>query len=110
VSKFQKKNIIPSYLPLLVHLSNNVSNYPRPISLSSLSPREAVADGINCAVTGFHRTNVELFNSAFIGEHVIFELLAGGRREKIFEGLYNLRSQALEHTGPMNTTHMLSSV
>ena len=84
--------------------------YHRPISLPSLTPREAVADGIYRAVTGFDRNNVEMFNSAFISEDVTFELLAGGKREKIFEGLSNLRSQALEHTGPMDTTHMLSNV
>ena len=79
-----------------------------PHTLTSLTPREAITDAIYRAVIGFDRNDISIFNSAFVGEDVTFELHDGNRR--VINGLSTIRTQVLESVGPMDTTHMISNV
>jgi hypothetical protein len=79
-----------------------------PHTLTSLTPREAIVDALYRAIIGFDRNDVSIFNSAFAGEDVIFELHADERR--IINGLSTIRTQVLDNVGPMDTTHMISNV
>jgi hypothetical protein len=80
----------------------------RPHTLTSLTPREAITDALYRALIGFDRNDISIFNSAFAGEDVIFELHSDDRR--IINGLSTIRTQVLDHVGPMDTTHMISNV
>ncbi|MCJ1304227.1 hypothetical protein MMC08_007039 [Hypocenomyce scalaris] len=79
-----------------------------PHTLTSLTPREAITDALYRALIGFDRNDISIFNSAFAGEDVIFELHSGDRR--IINGLSAIRTQVLDLVGPMDTTHMISNV
>jgi len=79
-----------------------------PHTLTSLTPREAITDALYRALIGFDRNDIPIFNSAFAGEDVTFELHDGQKR--IVNGLSTIRTLSLEQVGPMDTTHMISNV
>jgi len=81
-----------------------------PHSVTSLTLREAITDALYRGVIGFDHNDVSIFNSAFAGEDVSFELLAGEGEKTIVSGLSTIRTQVLDHVGPMDTTHMISNV
>ncbi len=78
-----------------------------PHTLTSLTPREAITDALYRALVGFDRNDISIFNSAFAGEDVVFELRPG---DTIINALSTIRTQVLDHVGPMDTTHMISNV
>ncbi|KAL9110429.1 MAG: hypothetical protein Q9227_004973 [Pyrenula ochraceoflavens] len=81
----------------------------RPILLPSLTPREAVADAMYRALLAFDRNDLSLFTSAFApGESTTIELNSGERRT--FTGLSTIRSELLDHVGPMDTSHTISNM
>lgn len=77
------------------------------ISLTALTLREAITDALYRAFMGIDRNDISVFNSAFAGEDVTFELQPGDR---IINGLSTIHAQLLDHVGPMDTTHMTSNV
>lgn len=77
-------------------------------SLTSLTLREAITDALYRALIGFDRNDVSIFNSAFVGEDIVFELHDGDI--KTINSLSTIRTQVLAHVGPMDTTHMISNV
>jgi len=79
-----------------------------PHTLTSLTPREAITDALYRAVIGFDSNDISIFNSAFAGEDVIFELNDGHTR--VVNGLSAIHTQVLDQVGPMDTTHMISNV
>ena len=81
---------------------------PYPVSLTSLSPREAIVDALYRAIIGFERNDVDVFNSSFVGEDVTMELIDG--ETKVINGLSTIRAQVLDHVGLMDTTHMISNI
>lgn len=78
-----------------------------PISLSSLTTREAIIDALYRAIIGFDRYDTTVFNSA-LAEDASFELRAG--QPRIINSLPTIRTELLDHVGPMDTTHMISNV
>jgi hypothetical protein len=81
-----------------------------PHTLTSLTPREAITDALYRAIIGFDRNDVPIFNSAFAGEDVIFEIRAGESESRIVNSLSTIRTQVLAHVGPMDTSHTISNV
>ena len=76
-----------------------------PLTLTSLSPREAITDAVYRAVIGFDRNDVSMLNSAFAGEDVTF-----GSSGRMITSLTTARETVLAHVGPMDTTHTISNV
>lgn len=76
-----------------------------PHALTSLTPREAITDALHRVLISFDRHDTSIFNSAFASEDVTLELDG-----KPVTGLSNIRTQLLDHVGPMDTTHMISNV
>jgi len=76
-----------------------------PHILTSLTEREAVADALYRAIIGFDTNDVSIFNSAFSGPDVVFDLSGN-----VINGLDAIRTQLLDFVGPMDTTHMISNV
>jgi hypothetical protein len=76
-----------------------------PLTLTSISPREAITDALYRAVIGFDRNDISMFNFAFAGEDVSF-----GSPGRMMTGLTTARETVLAHVGPMDTTHMISNV
>ena len=76
-----------------------------PHTLTSLSPSEAITDALYRALIGLDRNDISIFNSAFAGEDV--SLAVGDR---MINGLSTIRTQILDHVGPMDTSHMVSNV
>jgi SnoaL-like domain len=79
-----------------------------PLTLTSLTPREAITDAVYRAVISFDSNDVSLFNSAFIGEDVSMEV--HGSDKRVVQGLSNIRTQVLAQVGPMDTSHIISNV
>ncbi|KAH6843236.1 hypothetical protein B0I37DRAFT_384023 [Chaetomium sp. MPI-CAGE-AT-0009] len=79
-----------------------------PLYLPSLSEREAIADALYRGVIGCDHNDTELFNSAWAGEDVSFEI--HGDDKKVMSGLSVIRKNILEIVGPMDTTHNTAMV
>ncbi len=79
-----------------------------PLSLSSLSQREAIIDAVNRALIGCDRFDTLIFNSAWAGEDVVFEI--HDREKRVFEGLSSIHTYVFDKVGPMDTTHNISAV
>lgn len=80
-----------------------------PHILTSLTPREAIADALYRGLIGFDSNELSIFNSAFAGEDVVFEVHSGDGK-KVVNGLGSIRAEFLDHVGPMDTLHMVSNV
>ncbi|CAF9934211.1 hypothetical protein IMSHALPRED_009628 [Imshaugia aleurites] len=83
-----------------------------PISLTALTPREAITDAIYRAVIGLDRNDSTMFNSAWASESesespVSFLVQPNSTT---INGLTAIRAQIFDHVGPMDTTHMLSNI
>jgi hypothetical protein len=76
-----------------------------PQILTSLTEREAITDALYRAVIGFDSNDVSIFNSAWSGPDVTFDMSGN-----IIEGLDAIRTRVLDVVGPMDTTHMVSNV
>jgi len=72
----------------------------RPLTLVSLTPREAISDALYRAVIGFDRNDMTMFDSAFADEDVSLEVRDGGEGRKI-DSLSALRAGVLGNVGPM---------
>jgi hypothetical protein len=81
-------------------------SYPHP--LSSLTPREAIADTLYRAVLGFDRNDMAMFDSAFAGEEVSFELKGDPSRNA--NDLTTIKNYVLARVGLMDTTHSISNI
>ena len=79
-----------------------------PLSLSSLSQREAIIDAVNRAFIGCDRYDKTIFNSAWAGEDVVFEI--HDNEERVFNGLSSIHKYIFERVGPMDTTHNASAI
>jgi hypothetical protein len=79
-----------------------------PHILHSVTPREAITDAIYRVLLGLDRYDISIFNSAFAGEDIIFELRDGNTRT--ITSVSAWRKEILDHIGPMDTTHMISNV
>lgn len=79
-----------------------------PLSLTSLTPREAVTDALYRAINGFDRNDISILISAFV-EDASFELHDGGNVRSV-NGVSDLRTQVFDRVGPMDTMHMISNV
>ncbi|KAH8801792.1 hypothetical protein F5884DRAFT_807864 [Xylogone sp. PMI_703] len=76
-----------------------------PHALSSLTPREAVADGLYRALLAFDRNDPTLLKSAIAGEDI---LLKSGDRE--VTSLAVIEAELFAHIGSMDTTHTPSNI
>ncbi|KAF7563275.1 hypothetical protein G7046_g854 [Stylonectria norvegica] len=76
--------------------------------LSSLSPREAIIDALSRALISCDRHDTQLFNSAWAGEDVVFEIHDGDT--KVLPNRSLIRTHVLDRVGPMDTTHNVSNV
>ncbi|KAJ5126137.1 hypothetical protein N7448_005449 [Penicillium atrosanguineum] len=79
-------------------------------SLPNLNAKEAIADALHRTVIGIDRNNISIFDSAFAGEDIIFEMNAGENEKRSIKGLAALKAGVFGHVGPMDTTHMISNV
>jgi hypothetical protein len=79
-----------------------------PQYLPSLSERDAIADALYRAAIGCDHNDAALFNSAWAGEDVSFEIHDDNKR--VMSGLSVIRKNILEVVGPMDTTHSTSTV
>jgi hypothetical protein len=79
-----------------------------PISLSSLSEREAIADAVYRAAIGCDQHDTELFNSAWAGDDVTMEL--HDDKIRVLPNLSMIRTHVLDKVGPMDTTHSISMI
>ncbi|KAI9152379.1 hypothetical protein HJFPF1_09609 [Paramyrothecium foliicola] len=79
-----------------------------PQYLPSLGERDAVADALYRAAIACDRNDAELFNSAWAGEDVSFEIHDDNIRA--IPGLSMIRKKILEKVGPMDTTHNIGLV
>lgn len=77
-----------------------------PLSLSSLTEREAIVDTLYRAIIGCDRHDLELFTSAWAGEDVVFEIHDDEKR--VMPSLSLIRTYILDRVGPMDTTHNIS--
>ncbi|KAH8886310.1 hypothetical protein GQ53DRAFT_750802 [Thozetella sp. PMI_491] len=73
-----------------------------------LSPRDAIVDALSRALVGCDNHDAELFNSAWAGEEVSFEILGG--EKKVLPNLNTIRTHVLDRVGPMDTTHSISNI
>jgi hypothetical protein len=76
--------------------------------LASLSPREAMVDAMTRALVACDRNNTALFNSAWAGEDVAFEINDGDK--KVLLNLALIRMHILDRVGLMDTTHNISNI
>jgi ketosteroid isomerase-like protein len=79
-----------------------------PLSLSSLTEREAIIDTLYRAVIASDRHDLELFTSAWAGEDVVFEIHDNEKR--VIPNLSLIRTYIFDRIGPMDTTHNISMV
>ena len=79
-----------------------------PHSLTSLTPREAIADALYRSLIGFDRHDIPIFESSFAGEDVSFEIHDGETR--VINGLSTIRDGLLAGIGPLATTHTMSNI
>ncbi|KAE8374908.1 hypothetical protein BDV26DRAFT_299983 [Aspergillus bertholletiae] len=75
-----------------------------PITLSSLTTREAITDTLYRCVTGFDTADTALFDSAFTKD-AIFDL--NGR---LLEGLESIHKDCYDKVSKMDTIHHISNV
>jgi len=80
-------------------------SYPQ--TLTSLTPREAIADALYRAVLGCDRNDLAIFNSAFT-QDITAEIRGEGGRS--LQGLDDVRAYILGGVGPMDTTHSISNI
>lgn len=76
-----------------------------PHLLTSLTEREAITDALYRALIGFDTYDVSIFNSAWIGQDVVFQL-----NDTVYNGLDAIRTQLLDFAGPLDTMHMTSNI
>ena len=76
-----------------------------PISLTSLTTREAIADALYRLVRAFDSNDVEFLKSAFYGEDVSF--IFNGQATN---GLTAIRDGVFARVGAMATTHITSNI
>jgi hypothetical protein len=76
--------------------------------LASLTPREAIVDAMTRALVACDRNDTALFNSAWDGEDVAFEINDGDK--KVLPNLGLIRMHILDRVGPMDTTHNISNI
>ena len=81
---------------------------PYPISLSSLSQREAITDALYRAAIGCDHHDTALFNSAWAGEDVSMEMYDD--KQRVLPNLSVIRTHVFDKVGPMDTTHNISMV
>lgn len=81
---------------------------PYPISLSSLSQREAITDALYRAAIASDHHDTALFNSAWAGEDVSMEL--HDDKKRVLPNLSLIRTHVFDKVGPMDTTHNISMV
>lgn len=81
---------------------------PYPISLSSLTQREAITDALYRAAVGSDHHDTALFNSAWAGEDVSMEI--HDEKKRVMPNLSLIRTHVLDKVGPMDTTHNISMV
>ena len=81
-----------------------------PISISSLTPREAIADALYRAILGFDRNDETLLESACAGEDISFEIRVDGQVAQSASGFSNIKKTVFALVGPMDTTHTLSNI
>lgn len=79
-----------------------------PLYLPSLSEREAVADALSRAGIGCDQNDLELFDSAWAGEDVSFEI--HNDNKIVMSSLSDIRKNILDVVGPMDTTHNTGTV
>lgn len=79
-----------------------------PLRLTSLTPREAVADALYRVCIGLDRNDAPLFDSAWAGEDVYLAVHDG--EDRIFKSLAEIHANGLSRVGPMDTTHIASNV
>lgn len=103
----------------LKHTAANKTNYrysrtrnhltmanTNPITLHSISPREAVADALYRCVSGLDTNDRELFRSAWLNnDNVTFDMDG-----KVTTGLDGLTNGLLAFIGPLETLHVISNV
>ncbi|KAK2603427.1 hypothetical protein QQS21_004377 [Conoideocrella luteorostrata] len=82
---------------------------PLPHSLGDLTPREAVADAVYRALSGFDHNDVEIFTSAFAKEDVTMELRDGNNTPP-FQGFSAIRTNVFGFVSTLETTHMTSNI
>ena len=70
-----------------------------PYLLTSLTEREAVTDAVYRAIEGFDRNNISIFDSAFSGPDVVFDV-----NGSVINGTDTIRTGILAKVGPMDTT------
>jgi hypothetical protein len=78
-----------------------------PLTLSSLTPREAITDALHRCFIGIDRNDAAMFDSAFAGEDIN---LSHSSTPKPFTSLSALRAGIFARVGPLDTTHMLNNV
>jgi len=78
-----------------------------PLTLSSLTPREAITDALHRCFIGIDRNDVAIFESAFAGEDIT---LSHSSTPQPFTSLSALKAGIFARFGPLETTHMLSNV
>ncbi|KAK3301122.1 uncharacterized protein B0H64DRAFT_382665 [Chaetomium fimeti] len=79
-----------------------------PHYLPSLSERDAIADALYRTTIGCDHNDTELFNSAWAGEDVSFEI--HNDNKIVMSGLSDIRKNLFELVGPMDTTHNTTTV
>ncbi|EPE35066.1 NTF2-like protein [Glarea lozoyensis ATCC 20868] len=78
-----------------------------PLILSSITPREAIADALLRCFIGIDHNDAAVFKSAFAGEDIY---LSHSSMPKPFTSLSALTAGMFTRVGPLDTTHMLSNV
>lgn len=81
---------------------------PYPVSLSSLSQREAIIDALYRAIIAVDHHDPALFDSAWAGEDVVMELHDDNK--KVLPNLSLIRTHVFDKVGPMDTTHNVALV
>jgi hypothetical protein len=70
-----------------------------PHLLTPLTEREAVTDAVYRAIEGFDNNDVSIFDSAFSGQNVVFDL-----NGNVINGTDTIRTGIIAKVGPMDTT------
>jgi hypothetical protein len=78
-----------------------------PITLSSLTPREAITDALLRCFNGIDHNDVTAFESAFVGEDIH---LSHSIVPVPFTSLTALKAGLFARVGPMDTSHVLTNV
>jgi hypothetical protein len=78
-------------------------------ALSAFLEREAIIATITRGVLACDRHDTAMFNSAFVGEDVSFEIDDGTPTKTVMPSLSLIRTHVLDNVGPMDTTHTVSN-